>query len=90
MQETVIIDIIQDKAPLPLLFVAQPVMNKLLDIGPRILSARDLDFNSNLPDSFARGGLHYSRTPRRPMFQSNWSLIWYAYLMASCDFLHRV
>jgi hypothetical protein len=56
MQETVIIDIIQDKAPLPLLFVAQPVVNKPIDIGPRILSARDLDLNSNLPMALLEAG----------------------------------
>jgi hypothetical protein len=70
MQETVIIDIIQDKAPLPLLFVAQPVMNKLLDIGPRILSARDLDFNSNLPISLLEAGCITRVHPEDPCFRA--------------------
>jgi hypothetical protein len=37
----VIIDIVEDNVPLSLLLVAQPVMNKLIDIGLRILPTRD-------------------------------------------------
>jgi hypothetical protein len=49
MEETGVIDIVEDEEPLSILFVAQPVINKLRDIGPRILPTRDLDAVSNLP-----------------------------------------
>jgi hypothetical protein len=48
MKETNIIDIIENKKPLSLLFIAQPVMNKLKDIALRVFPTRDLELFSNL------------------------------------------
>jgi len=49
MKETIIIDIVEDEKPLSLLFVAQPAIHELKDIGLGILPTRDLDLVCNLP-----------------------------------------
>jgi hypothetical protein len=56
MKNTVIIDIVEDKVPFSLLLVAQPVVNKLIDIGLRILQTRNLDSISNLPITLLETG----------------------------------
>ena len=43
------INIVEDKEPLSILFVAQPVVNKLKDVGFQVLPTRNLRAVSDLP-----------------------------------------
>ena len=66
MQETIIIDIVEDNKPLPFPFVAQPVMNELKDIGLGIRPTRDLDLVCNLPIALLKTGCVARVDPEDP------------------------
>ena len=66
MKETAVIDIIEDKEPLSILFGAQPVMNKLKDVGLWILPTCDLDTVSNLPIALLEASCVACIDPKNP------------------------
>jgi hypothetical protein len=66
MKETIIIDIVEDEKPLSLLFVAQPAMSELKDIGLGILPTRDLDLVCNLPIALLETGCVARVDPENP------------------------
>ena len=66
MKEKLIIDIVEDEKPISLLFVAQPAMNELKDIGLRILPTRDLDLVCNLPIALLETGCVTRVDPENP------------------------
>jgi hypothetical protein len=69
IKETGLIDIVEDEEPLSILFNAQPVMNKLKDIGLRILPTRDLDLISNIPIALLKTGCIARVNPENPRFR---------------------
>jgi hypothetical protein len=66
---TGVIDIVEDKEPLSILFVAQPVMNKLKDVGIRILPTHDLGAVCNLPIALLETGFVAPVNPENPRFR---------------------
>ena len=55
-KEVGIVDVVEDKDPLSLPLVAQPVVNQLIYVGLRIIPVRDLDVVGNLPKTLLETG----------------------------------
>jgi hypothetical protein len=66
MKQTSVIDIVKDEEPLSILFVAQPVTNKLKDIGFRILPTNDLDPVGNLAIALLKASCVARVDPKNP------------------------
>jgi hypothetical protein len=66
MKETGVINIVEDEDPLSILFVAQPVTNKLKDVGFRILPTCDLHAVSNLPIALLEASCVTRVDPKNP------------------------
>jgi hypothetical protein len=55
-KEASIVDVVEDKDPLSLPFVSQPVVNQLKYVGLRIIPVRDLDVVGNFPKTLLETG----------------------------------
>ena len=68
-EEASIVNIIQYKSPLPILFIAQPVVREPEDIGLWILSSRDLDVVCNISKALLESGGIACVDPENPRFR---------------------
>jgi hypothetical protein len=68
-KESSIVDVIEDKNPLSLLTIVQPVVHELEYIGLGILPPKDLDFICNIPIALLKTGRVARVDPEYPCFR---------------------
>lgn len=67
-KESGVVNIVQNKDPLPFIFVLQPVVNELRNIGGGIPPTGDLDFVCNFPIALFKPGSVARVDPENPCF----------------------